>query len=167
MKLRCLATGVALAGFSLVLATLIRTDNIHGTCRAVNGDGGVAAMSMNATKTTHNAAVTLAGSFDLDAGSTTTTAIHVHLSSMAGMTMQDNHGTFGGHGVLRVQRGTEVHYYEGNVYVTAASNRHPGEAGDPDVVEVNFVPAVQSNPTYHFAGHVTDGDIAVTSNFSY
>ncbi|MFI5384794.1 MAG: hypothetical protein ACHQ50_01630 [Fimbriimonadales bacterium] len=136
--------------------------------RAVSADGHRAYFTFDATKVTHNDQSSVHGTFDFQVpGATASDSIRVHLDPVLGMSVAENVATFGGYGILRVQHGSDLHYYHGRVYVIATSNRHPGEPGNPDTIQVHFIPATSTDPTFDFLGSVTDGDIAVTTTLSY
>jgi hypothetical protein len=166
VKARNLAICVFSILCALAAATVIITSNVHGEGRAVNGDGRVGYFFMDVTKVSHNDNSSVRGSFRFNSAvESRSVAISMPLPDEAAF--NENVSNFAGPAVLRIQVGTEVHEYRGRVHVTATSNRHLNEAGDPDAIEVNFLPAVQDNPQFHFAGHLTGGDIAVTTTRSY
>lgn len=168
MFARKLMVCLLLAVFAFAAATVITTNNVHGTGRAVDHAGHRAYFSISATKTTHDAHSSLQGTFELNMpGATSADSTVVHLNSLEVLNVVDNAATLAGPGVLRVQHGTELHYFQGRVYVVAISNRHVGEAGPPDTISVHFAPAHAGDPTFAFEGSVTDGDIAVTTTLSY
>jgi len=168
MKLRNILVCLLIGIFAIASATVIVTSNAHGVGRAVNADGHNASFTFDATKVTHNTELSVRGTFTFTVpGATSTDSTVVYLSPVQHMDFATNTAGFGGDGILRIQHGTSLHYYHGSVRVYATSNRHPGEAGDPDTIAVFFVPAVQTDPTFSFSGHVTDGDIAITTTNSY
>ncbi len=168
MRFKNLLVCLLVSLFALAAATVIQTDNAQGTGRAVSGDGHRAYFTFNATKVSHNSSSHISGTFDLLVpGADANHSTRVHVDPVTTMNVVTNTARFGGDGILRIQDGTNLHYYHGSVVVYAISNRHPGEAGDPDRIAVHFVPATAGDPTFGFEGNVTDGDIAVTTNLSY
>jgi len=166
MNVRRLLVCFVLALAALAAATVITTSNAHGEGRAVNGDGHFGEFHFDVTKVSHNDHSEMRGSFNF-AMTTGDGSVRVGIAHLEHMDVTDNVATFSGPGVLRVQRHDGVHEFRGSVAVIATSNRHPNEIGDPDSISVRFVPAVQSDPTFSFDGHVTAGDIAVTTTKSY
>jgi hypothetical protein len=157
-----------LAMFAFAAATVITTSNAHGEGRAVDGDGHRATFHFDTTRVAHNDHAAIRGSFQFTAqGATDSDSMRVSLEHVTHMSVVDNVATFGGDGSLRVQHGHDVHTYRGSVSVVATSNTHPGEGGSPDTIAVNFLPAVQTDPSFSFTGNVTAGDIAVTTTLSY
>ncbi len=169
MKVRSFAVAALLAASALVLATLIRTDAIRGRGMARNAEGRSASFSSAATKITHNDAKTFQGVFELSQMSALASqpSFSLRMAQPDELTVTNNVGSFAGPGVLRVTVGAVTNTYEGRIAVSGVSNRHAGEAGDPDTIEVNFRPNGSTTPTYHFAGQVFDGDLEVSSLFSY
>ncbi len=157
-----------LAAFAIASATLITTLRINGSGRVVDNDGHRAYFTVEAVKTTHNADTSQRAVMDFTKpGESTTESTRVHLNSAEYINIVENVGQIAGPGVLRVQHGTELHYYTGRVYFIGTSNRHPGETGLPDRIVVRFFPAVTTDPTFVFEGSLTDGDVAVTTTLSY
>ena len=167
MKSRLLMACLFLAAFTLAFATLITTLRVNGSGRAVDASGRYAYFTVDCKKVIHDGASTLQGTFDLNMPLSTTDSIRVHLNTLQFMNIFENHGSMAGPGVLRIQHGYDVRYFPGRLYVIGTSNRHPGEAGDPDTIFVDFRPDVNTNPTFHFEGVLTYGDVAVTTTLSY
>lgn len=72
----------------------------------------------------------------------------------------------GGPAVLRVVSTTGIQQYPGTATANLVSNRHPNETGDPDTIEVHFVPG-NTGPNFDFAGAVMSGDILIRQTDSY
>jgi len=169
MKLRSVAAAVLLAASALVFATLIKTDAVRGRAQARNADGRAVTVSSQAAKITHNDAKGFQGVFELGQASANATSpmISLRMAKPDELNVTDNKGTFAGPGVLRVTLNGVTTTYEGWIAVAVVSNRHLGEPGDPDAIEVNFRPNSATAPTYHFAGLVYEGDLEVSSLYSY
>jgi hypothetical protein len=168
MHQRKLMVGFLLAVFAIASATLITTVRINGTGRLADAAGHFGYFTVDANKITHDGISSLRGTFDFYVpGPNSLDNLRVHLNTVEGMNVTENKGAIGGPGVLRIQRGTEVHYYFGRVYFLATSNRHLGEAGPLDAGAVHFFPNVITDPSYHLEGVVTDGDVEVSTNLSY
>src|SRR5690349_17025084 len=109
MKLRNLMVWVLLATFAFAAATVIVTDTVHGTGRAVNHDGHRAYFTVDGVKITHDGHVAVHGAFQITvAGNTDADSTVVHLTTFEGMNVTDNVGVLGGPAVLRIQHGTTV-----------------------------------------------------------
>src|SRR5579862_5731046 len=153
MKVRNLLACGFLGLFALAAATVITTNTAQGTGRASNADGRVVTFAFTATQVIHNANNHVQGTFDSSQpGATSTDSIKLHINSVTVMTVSANTAGFGGDAILRVQQGTELHYYHGQGRVYPTSNRHIGEAGDPDTIAIHFVPTTSGDPTYDFTG---------------
>jgi hypothetical protein len=71
-----------------------------------------------------------------------------------------------GPATLRVASTTGVQTYPGTATANLVSNRHPDEDGNPDTLEVQFVPT-DAGPNFTFSGTVTAGDIRISQTDSY
>jgi hypothetical protein len=167
LKVRKLAICFLLALFAFAAATVITTSNVHGEGRAVNGEGRLAQVFMDVTKVAHNDHSASRGSFRFTSPGENHTSAGINMPMVGEAGFAENVATFAGPAVLRMADGSVVHEYHGRVAVIATSNRHRDEIGDPDMITINFVPAVQSDPSFRFEGNLTAGDIAVTTTKSY
>lgn len=167
MKARNVLIGLFLAVFAFAAATVITTNNVHGEGVALDANGHRGLFQMDVTQVARGDHSEMRGAFTFRMPGDHNTGAAVVMPHVGTVSFVANVATFGGDAVLRVVSGDGTHEFRGTVTVVATSNRHPHEAGDPDSLVVNFVPAVQGNPTLSFTGNVSSGDIAVTTTLSY
>jgi hypothetical protein len=156
------------------LASLVTVWSTTGMGIAGNtGTTSGARFGVHANRTSHQGVLTVAGDFHLETSGTTPMDVrtpgkrltmHVtgyDLGAVANMVH------LSGPAVLRVPTTTGYQDYEGTASADLVSNRHPDETGDPDTLEVHFVPATSGGPTLDFSGTVMSGDITIGKTDSY
>jgi hypothetical protein len=176
-----------------VFASLITISSTIGIGMAASGNTTGVTFQVLANQTTHDSTTTVSGNLVMFVPTTSginsgqlENARQPNPSSSAWPTPPPHYGStlrvnvtgyttgsdpnaaqLTGPSTLRVTSPSGSNDYPGTTTATLVSNRHPDEMGNPDTLDVHFVPTHSGDPTLDFTGNVTQGDITISETDSY
>lgn len=161
MKTKILAIGSLSVLASLAVATVMTNFFTVGTGRASNPTRN-AHVAVNAARKIHSGTNTISGTVVVEEGTERRFSFNVRTYGSS-----ENVSEMSGPGTMKLPSPNGPVIRNGIGFAMVRSNRHPGEAGDADVISVRFMVEGSTTPLYTFEGRIVEGDLAVGRTISY